>query len=536
MFYEQNQFDSLLTCPICSQRFDVPLMLPCCWKTVCNKCTQKITTTQTCSLCKNQHLQFQTKRQLPVNEAILKLLDLKPVDLIHTDIYLKLSDLFKFINSNLDELERIEKHTETNITQYFTLLKTEISNNVELLIQKTLCLKKTLLNDLDYLEKKFLNHFQNLSLNNLKTQVQEKLKKWQNNINDASFKKLDKLLIECENLNGTLDEKIRFISQNLLNTNKIVFNQKYELDSLLESYVGHVEFEPFLDPKNLLYTVKYLNNLVKVDKIDLDLNLNLIYVRPFGFKKILFVSKNDYDEYTEVKLQVCDTTSRSLYEHTESKSKINYVQTSINLICISLTDYQTGRNILKLYNEKLYLIKMVFLDNPVNYVCFNSEFIYVKIDNMYPFLHKFDLELNKQDLFDNSTNDLTSKSDILVSLAVDKIICIEKSRIYMLDKCFSSIKIYSELTGDLVETVEFKYARDCFVMLKIDECEMDLDEKIICLNKTEKNLGVYDKYGNLIVENKLDASIKNINEFFICHDGSLMFLDSLNDAIYYYNV
>ncbi|CAF0995261.1 unnamed protein product [Brachionus calyciflorus] len=539
MFYEQNQFDCLLTCTLCTQRYDIPLMLPCCWKTICKKCTEKMTLNRTCSLCKKQNIQILNsngKISLPVNEALQKLLDLKPVDLIYTEFYRKFSEFFKLINSNLDELNLIEKHSESNIIQYFQILKSEISKNVENLIQKALNFKNIVLNDLDSLEQTYRTHLKNLNLSNLKKKVKEKLKKYQSDINDSSFNNQDQLLHDCEHLNKSLNDKINFINGNLLNTNKIVFNQKHEMDSLLENFIGKFEYEPNIKTHDLIETVKFLNSFLKMKKIDMDLNLNLIYVRPMGFKKILYVSKNDYDEYTDVSFQICDGNNSVLFEHTEWKSRINYVQTNLKFICVSLTDYRTGRHILKVFNQKLKLIKSIVLESQSNYIFLCEEFIYLKLDNVYPFLHKYNFNLEKESIFAENLNVLTSQSDILVSLNIDKIITIQKNRIYFLDKCFSCVKVYSELNADLIECIKFKEVRDCFIKLVIDFEQDCLDEKIICLNTQKKTLSVYDKNENIIVENKLDSGCKNINEFFLCPDGSLMFLDNLNDAIYYYNV
>lgn len=539
MFYEQNQFDSVLECPVCMHRYDVPLMVPCCWKTICQKCAKNMTTLGCCALCKSNTSQIATSNghvKLPINEALSKLLDLKPVDLINTEFYRKISDLYKSINYNLDELTRIENITETKITDYFNLLKNEISNNVENLIQKALEIKKNIQNELDSIEKSFLVYFKHLNLSYFKSSIRERLKNWQINLNDPSFNHLDQLLKDCELLNQDLSDKMHFINQYLLNINKIVFNQKNEIDSLLENYIGRLDYE-FVDHSLLLpLTVKYLNSLVKKEIIKINLNLKLIYIGPVGFKKILFVLKNDYDEFTDVKFRMCDLSNMVLYECNEFKMKINYVQTSLKYVCVSLTDYQTGRNMLKLYTDKLKLLKSIILDDKASYLYLNDDFIYAKISNVLPFLHKFDYNLDKQKIFSSETKNINANSDLLACLNLETIMAIENSRIYLFDEYFSCINVYCEKSGIYLERIKLRNCNNCFVKLYLEDKDQDSGEKIVIVDRESKTLCVYGKDKNIIVENRLESCVENIDSFFLCHDGSLMFIDNLNDFIYYYSV
>lgn len=165
MFYEQNQLDSLLNCPTCMQRFDQPLMMPCCWKTVCKKCILKYNQNSdylhTCPQCKrkNQSLKFSN---LPVNEALHKLLNLKPVDLIHADLYRKLGDLFKTIQTDLEDLDLLEKNAQINLDTFFDTIKENIINNTRILIEKANNHKEKILNELEYLKSKISSNINRL--------------------------------------------------------------------------------------------------------------------------------------------------------------------------------------------------------------------------------------------------------------------------------------------------------------------------------------------------------------------------------------
>lgn len=559
MFYEQNQLDNLLNCPCCKNRFDLPLMLPCCWKTICKRCTEKYTYKNLesfkCPLCsKNQKLSRNGELSLPVNETLSKLLNIKPVDLLHADLYRKLGDLFKNIQSNLDELNFIEKHAQSNLDEFFSLIKNEIQNNTQHLIEQANKLKDRLISDLDYLKIKMLDTFKNLFSDQSNSKLLKfkhfcftQLNEWQTIVNmydsnHANSKltenNLDLILKEAQCLDSNLREKNHFLNKTILN-HKLVFNQKFETKHLLESFIGKFELDSDLSSfLNNKLSIKYLNDLIELEVIPIDDKLDPIYIVPLLFKKFLSVSKNSYDEFSDIKLRVLDTNGAVIHENNDLvKSKIDAVQSFSDFVCISLTDYKTGRNLIKLYDSNLCLVKTVIIDNQSDLIYMNLSNIYVKVEATYPFLFKYDYELNRLDLFDKSLiNNVTS--DLFVSLSVDKLVHVNSNRIYLKDDCFSQIKVYSELNGDLIETIDVKYLRDSTLYISnfIGE-DSDLDnngEQIICLNKNEKCMELYDKKGKLIVANKLDEKIRNITDFYASQDGSFVFVDYLNQLIYCY--
>lgn len=361
-----------------------------------------------------------------------------------------------------------------------------------------------------------------------------KLNEWQSLGQQAQDSNgLDLVLKDAENLMLNLKEKNIFLTNNYLN-HKLVYNQKYEIKSLLESFLGRIELNPDYE-FGLNSPIKYLNELVHMETVNMDPGMNYVLVLPLLFKKFLFISKKSFDEYSDVSIQVQDSFGKVLHENNDLiKVKVNCAQSFSNFLVISLTEYKTGRNVLKLYDLDLSLIKSSVLDNQCNMISINSTNIYVKIESTYPFLFKYDYELNKQDLFDKILSSNLS-GDLFVSLAVDKLACVSSGRIYLIDSCFWKIKIYSETSGELIDTICIKSIRDCAVFVTSQtENEEVLEERIICLNKQDKVLNLFDKYGKILEQNKLDEGIRNINEFYVCQDGSYVFVDNLNDRIYCY--
>jgi len=59
-------------------------------------------------------------------------------------------------------------------------------------------------------------------------------------------------------------------------------------------------------------------------------------------------------------------------------------------------------------------------------------------------------------------------------------------------------------------------------------------EQFIYVNRVDKTINLYNEHGELMAENKLDENIKCISEFNLTPDGSYVFVDHLNDSIYFY--
>merc|ERR1712243_212160 len=136
-------------------------------------------------------------------------------------------------------------------------------------------------------------------------------------------------------------------------------------------------------------------------------------------------------------------------------------------------------------------------------------------------------------------------NELFVSFVVDKLIYFSShsDRIYFNDKCFSRLKIYSESTGDLLTSIHVNNLRDCSIRIDAS-LNNSINDQFICLNKNEGWLRCYDVKNNaenntnivpnLVAENFLSEKIKNISNFYVTKDGYYVFIDHLNDVIYFY--
>jgi hypothetical protein len=79
MLFEQSEIIDLLKCENCSQQYDVPRILPCCDKTICNTCVQLIEKQSKnkfkCIVCKEN--ETIPKNGFKINQLAVLLLKLK---------------------------------------------------------------------------------------------------------------------------------------------------------------------------------------------------------------------------------------------------------------------------------------------------------------------------------------------------------------------------------------------------------------------------------------------------------------------------
>lgn len=130
-----------------------------------------------------------------------------------------------------------------------------------------------------------------------------------------------------------------------------------------------------------------------------------------------------------------------------------------------------------------------------------------------------------------------------MSFVVDKLIYFSSNtnRIYFNDKCFSRLKIFSEVSGELLSSIHVNNLRDCSIRIDTS-LNNSMNDQFICLNRTENCLRCYDIKNfemsadppELIAENFLSDKIKNITNFFLTKDGYYYFVDHLNDIIFFY--
>jgi len=349
----------------------------------------------------------------------------------------------------------------------------------------------------------------------------------------ADENKINAIIKEANFLNSKLAETKIFI-QNSINSRKLVFNQAEP--TYMEHKLGHIDFQDQID---LVYDhrlkVKLMNNLVKCHQLNLSNSDNLTilttHLIPLVHERLILVSKSSYDDFSNIDISIIDMNGKLLAQNTDNtQSKINAIGSYSNHLVVSLTDLRTGRDLIKLYNSSLQLITSIITEFKCEQIYFNDLYVYTKLDANYPYCYKFDYNLVKQPMFTN----LNTKTEIFLSFVVDKLIYFSSNtnRIYFNDKCFSRLKIYSESTGHLINSIHVDNLRDCSI--RIDSALVNSDQ-FLCFNKDKRCLRVYDtSNASLLAENYLSDTVTNVTNFYITKDGYYVFVDNLNDTVYFY--
>ena len=338
-----------------------------------------------------------------------------------------------------------------------------------------------------------------------------------------------------------LNETKSFI-QNTISSRKPIFNQAEPIymDSK-SSLIGQLAFnDDALDMTDHKLKIQFLNDLVNVTVCELEPELirQTSYLVPMIHQRVLNVSKTSYDEYSNISLTISDLNGKQLAKNYDSfQSRINAVGSHANHVLVALTDKNTGRDLVKLYNSSLQLITTIVIEFQCEAFLMNDSFVYLKLSGNYPYVLKFDYDLVRQPLFES----FNKSSELFVALVVDKLVYFssQSNRVYFNDKCFSRLKIYSELSGDLLHSLHINNLRDCSIRID-SSLNNSLNDQFICLNRSEHFIRCYDLEDyenggvNLVAENFLSDKIKNISNFYLTKDGYYVFVDHLNDAIYFY--
>ena len=555
MFYEHNQVEDLLSCKSCNERYDTPVILPC-WKSLCHRCVTYKTNNQTkllsCPFCSQAHQVPESG--FPHNESLISLLKLKPVDVHRAEMYRAIGDLLKKIQLNIEDLNIMEKNSRKNLLEYFELIKNEIKLSAKTLIEQVVRYRDKLLKEIEYFKIQSFDGINDLFTSKTYTEFKFDCKQKKhdlqqvitsttvsNTIDSTNINedRLKKIIEDANLLSQSLEEKKCFI-QNMISSNKLVFNQRqpnYLADhKLSSSLIGQLEFNE--DSKlSIEHTlkIKYLNDLIKVKCVKYEPNINSLFLVPMIFKRLLHVDKKTCDDVSDVLLRISDMNGKVLCETSENfKCSINAVSCYLNFVLVSLKDFKTGRDLLKLYNNSLELVSTVVLEFKSTELFMNENFIYTKLDSNYPFLLKFDYNLVKQPL----NFETESCSDLFLSFVVDKLIYISSNlnRMYFMDNCFSKIKVYSELNGTLLDTIHMNNFRESSIFIDSSLIDKQTNEQqFICLNSNDKLIRLYDSSGSILVENELAEEIKSTSKFYLTQDGSYVFVDDLNDSIYFYH-
>ena len=276
-----------------------------------------------------------------------------------------------------------------------------------------------------------------------------------------------------------------------------------------------------------------MNEFVKYRHLELSstAGFNLSRMVPFICERLVLLTKTGYDDFSDNVLTMLDLNGKQMAQNTENnQSRINALGSYSNYILLALTDKKSGRELIKIYNASLQLITSIVTEFKCEQFFFNDSFVYTKLESNYPYCYKFDYDLMRYPLFES----FNAQTELFVSFVVDKLIHISSNsnRIYFSDKCFSRLKVFSELTGQLISSIRVDSLRECSI--RIDSSLVNSDQ-FLCLNKEQRVLRVYDASdGSLLSENYLCKSIRNVSNFYLTKDGYYVFEDTLNDCVYFY--
>jgi hypothetical protein len=575
MFYEQNQVENLLNCQICNQRYDKPYLLPCC-KTICSRCLIKLLNNQSssqkqstnskiikCPYCSIDH-QLQTANymakskpvgdsldglRLPLNETIQELLNMKPVDVQRADLCRTMSEILKTIGEKLEQMDKLESNTQQTLLDYFELIKKELNQSTNCLIDQINKQRENMIQEIEYIKAKSIenmkeNFCKTNKLNELKRLSKKKKNEWKQLMkNEKNFKNeqiTSNFLSETKSILDEVNELKELIDDVV--QPKLAWNQRQRTSysHACSALLGQLEFNSSQTTNHRL-KIKHLNRLLKLNKYELS-NEHLkksVYLAPLLFKRLLNVTKSTFDDVADLALTIIDVqSSRIINENKTENKNCKLIALRIHLnhiaICTTKNDEESNetRHLLKLYDSSLNLVSSVYSEYQPSELFMNDEFLYAQIEsNTHPFVLKYDYNLKRCTMFEK----LKSDTELFVTLIVDKLVYISsKKKLYFVDSCFSRLKVYDESNGTLLQSINLDNLRDACVCVDYLRLEQTGIEQFIYVNRIDKKIKLYNERGELIAENKLDEQIKCISEFHLSPDGSYIFLDHLNDSIYYY--
>lgn len=575
MFYEQNQVENLLNCQVCNQRYDKPYLLPCC-KTICSRCLLKHLNNQTssqkqpinnktikCPYCSIDH-QLQTANstpkskatgdgldelRLPLNETIQQLLNMKPIDVQRADLCRNMSEILKTIGEKLEQIDKLESNAQQNLLDYFELIKKELNQSTNYLIEQINKQRENMIQEIEYLKAQSVenlkeNFSKTIKLNELKRLSNKKKSEWKQFMKkDKNFKNdqlTSNFLNETKNVLDEVNE-LKELLEDLIQP-KLVWNQRQRTSysHACSTLLGQLEFNSSQTTNHKL-KIKHLNKIFKLNEYELN-NEQLkqsVCLTPMLFKRLLNVTKSTFDDVADLALTVIDPKSSRIINENKSENKqckLTALRIHLNhiLICTTRCDEKSNddRTILKLYDSSLNLVSSIYLEHKTSELFINDEFVYAQIEsNSHPFVCKYDYNLKRCAMFEK----LKSDTELFVTLIVDKLVYISSTeKLYFVDSCFSRLKVFDESNGTLLRSINLNNLRDACICVDYVRLQQTGLEQFIYVNRVDKTIKLYNEHGELMAENKLDEKIKCISEFHLSPDGSYVFVDHLNDSIYYY--
>jgi hypothetical protein len=530
MFYEEHQINKLLNCSKCSQRFDVPKVLPC-GKKICMQCIQIIKIIDSddelaqfkCLMCSDEHVM--PKNGFPTCETLMILLNEKPNEVYRSQNVETLKKNVNEIRLHLDKIDYDFNNGVDIIKEHCIELRTLLQLATEQSIMDLNKFNEIMIKQIDNYEKECISKFtQNNRLirdkfdliiketNNFDEEVITYLKRFQ--IDDIDVQKLIEKAV-------TYNSRLKYEKTKLANEifdgkiKQFIKNKK----KITENVLGRFGYENMicLDDlnkrklKNLIFSCEKSSKCsIAIDMLD---NGTYFIAYQNTNSTLVFFTLNDEEKSQE---KIFKNTSILNVKRNKNQIALNYVLNGNN--CVAIIDHQL--NII--YNN--FIVKKVLRGA-------NESFLFFIADNDDK-MNSASLSLINQPLhlynwkneFVNTIGQRNSINDPFyfttnikqMNLFNGKYICLNETQLNILDEhnglCLKQINI------------------------EADKFEYDSSSKeLILLINSQRKLAYYDLNGELIKEIELNyESSPDLFKFsmFIDFENNLKFFDEYEHILF----
>lgn len=254
MFYDQSSIEQLLKCQNCNQLYDLyeqPRILPCCGKTLCERCIERIekevrNNLFKCVMCHDECVM--PKKKFPVNELVARLALEQPKEVYRGEVCEEFKINLFNLESLASKLNCDMHHGEDTIKEHCFELRRIIQLATEKKIQEIITSSSLLINRVDDYE-------------------QDTIDKYRKNF---EFKKMLSDIIE--KVNGFIKEQKSYLSQFVINENEIGLSNM-KLDALKQ------KLEENLNIKKTLFNNRLMSFAMNTSPIDESIIGNISFDR-----------------------------------------------------------------------------------------------------------------------------------------------------------------------------------------------------------------------------------------------------------------
>ena len=170
MFYQRDSINRHLICPICSEKFHDPRILPC-GQSACNECVSNFKVTDQkkeikCTLCNENHCI--PEPGFIVNQTILNLQAEKAEEVYRSKSVKLFRDKLNLLRDEIDEFERNLENGVDQIKDHCMKLRNRVDLATEELIEEVHKFNEKLIDEIKEYEKECISSFNNDQYSNEK--------------------------------------------------------------------------------------------------------------------------------------------------------------------------------------------------------------------------------------------------------------------------------------------------------------------------------------------------------------------------------